>query len=133
MSPVLKMGYVMMASWNVVMAIGSVGGCVEDGDMNETAKKILIIAFHLSKWAEVRVCGACAKFLCGGIVGCWVGEDELWNKLYEDQTSIAEFKFPESFVDCYEPLSCHARQWMTKQALLLVPACALVYDLTTQL
>ncbi|XP_075508732.1 uncharacterized protein LOC142545430 [Primulina tabacum] len=94
----------MMASWNVVMAIGSVGGCVEDGDMNETAKKILIIAFHLSKWAEVRVCEACAKFLCGGIGGCWVGEDELWNKLYEDQTRIAEFKCPESIVDYYKPL-----------------------------
>ncbi|XP_073287344.1 uncharacterized protein [Primulina huaijiensis] len=101
MSPVLKMGYVMMASWNVVMAIGSVGGCVEDGDMNETAKKILIIAFHLSKWAEVRVCGACAKFLCGGIVGCWVGEDELWNKLYEDQTRY-EDKLYELFTGLQE-------------------------------
>ncbi|KZV53279.1 hypothetical protein F511_07573 [Dorcoceras hygrometricum] len=125
--------------------------CVEDGDISEAAKKI-------SKWAEVRVCEAYAQFLCSGIGGCWVGEDELWNKLSEDQTSdddkldgvshafarkraketihklletrrnsqgIVEFKCPESIVYGYKPLSCRARQWMVKNALLLVPACAL--------
>ncbi|XP_075517879.1 uncharacterized protein LOC142552126 isoform X3 [Primulina tabacum] len=125
--------------------------CVEDGDINETAKKI-------SKWAEVRVCDAYAQFSCSGIRGYWVGQDELWNKLYEDQTrdkdkldeaiymsarkraneticklletrrnsqGIVEFKCPESIVNYYKPLSCRARKWMVKHALLLVPICAL--------
>ncbi|XP_073052143.1 LOW QUALITY PROTEIN: uncharacterized protein [Primulina eburnea] len=125
--------------------------CVEDGDINETAKKI-------SKWAEVRVCDAYAQFFCSGIGGCWVGQDELWNKLYEEQTrdkdkldeaiymsarkraneticklletrrnsqGMVEFKCPESIVNYYKPLSCRARKWMVEHALLLVPICAL--------
>ncbi|XP_073132990.1 uncharacterized protein [Henckelia pumila] len=125
--------------------------CVEDGDINETAKII-------SKLAEVRLCEACAHFVCSGIGGCWVGENELWNELHEGHTSdkdkldkaiytfarkranetihklletrrnsqgIVEFKCPESIVDCYKPLSCRARHWMAENALLLVPACAL--------
>ncbi|XP_059444771.1 uncharacterized protein LOC132176548 isoform X2 [Corylus avellana] len=39
--------------------------CVEDGDINETAKK-------LSEWVEIHLCEAYAQFLCDGIGTVWV-------------------------------------------------------------
>ncbi|KAL3834962.1 hypothetical protein ACJIZ3_009698 [Penstemon smallii] len=125
--------------------------CVEDGDVNEAARK-------LSKWLEVRACEAYAQLLCSGTGKCWVSKDELLNNLYEDKKrdkdgskvaiymlakqravetirdlletrrdnhGIEEFKCPELLVDHYKPLSCLVRQWIINHALLLVPACAL--------
>ncbi|XP_075640203.1 uncharacterized protein LOC142611942 [Castanea sativa] len=39
--------------------------CVEDGDINETAKKLL-------KWIEIHLCEAQAHFLCNGLGSVWV-------------------------------------------------------------
>ncbi|KAA8525927.1 hypothetical protein F0562_007973 [Nyssa sinensis] len=48
--------------------------CVEDGDIDETAKKLL-------KSIEIRLCEAYAQYLCNGTGTVWTQEDELWNNL----------------------------------------------------
>ncbi|KAI8546768.1 hypothetical protein RHMOL_Rhmol07G0145000 [Rhododendron molle] len=58
--------------------------CVEDGEINETAKK-------LTELAKTRVCEAYAQFLCEGTGVVWLNnvlifqiqEDKLWNDLDE--------------------------------------------------
>ncbi|PIN24751.1 hypothetical protein CDL12_02517 [Handroanthus impetiginosus] len=42
-----------------------------------------------------------------------------------DHRGVEEFKCPELLVTQYKPLFCVVRQWLIKNALLLVPACAL--------
>ncbi|XP_031279903.1 uncharacterized protein LOC116138327 [Pistacia vera] len=48
--------------------------CVEDGDINETAKK-------LAEWVENSICKPYAELLCDGTGAIWVQEDEIWNDL----------------------------------------------------
>ncbi|CAI9771605.1 unnamed protein product [Fraxinus pennsylvanica] len=126
--------------------------CVEDGDINEAAKK-------LSKFAEVCACEKYAQSLCGGTGIYWVQEDELWNTLDEyklmnsygldeamyrhakqralttihnlletrsNNHGIEEFKCPEFLVNHYTPLSCRLLKWIIKNVFILVPACALL-------
>ncbi|XP_048132379.1 uncharacterized protein LOC115743200 isoform X3 [Rhodamnia argentea] len=48
--------------------------CVEDGDINETARK-------LSEWVENRLCAANAQLLCYGTGTAWVPAEEILNDL----------------------------------------------------
>ncbi|KAL6979826.1 hypothetical protein U1Q18_021482 [Sarracenia purpurea var. burkii] len=123
--------------------------CIEDGDINETAKRI-------SELIKTRVCEAYAQCLCEGTGAVWIPEDKLWNdsdefrlmedrgldsgvyvyakqraieavgKLLEMRTNIhgiIEFKCPDLLVEHYKPITCYIRQWIAKHALILVPIC----------
>lgn len=126
--------------------------CVEDGDINETAKKLLGLV-------ETHVCNAYAQYLCDGAGQVWAREDDLWNKLEElkviehygldtsiytlakrrafqtvgqllqtrvSSSGIRELKCPESLVKRYKSVSCYIRQWMAEHAVVLVPICAVL-------
>ncbi|KAF5960101.1 hypothetical protein HYC85_001310 [Camellia sinensis] len=130
--------------------------CVEDGDINETAKK-------LSELVETRICGAYAQFLCEGTGTVWFQEDKLWKDLdefklmdnhgldgpiyayakqrameavdilLETRTNIQgnkEFKCPDLLVERYKPITCYIRLWIAKHALILVPLCVMLIGST---
>ncbi|WRX19069.1 Man1/Src1 [Theobroma cacao] len=124
--------------------------CVEDQDINETAKKF-------SKWLEVRLCEAYAQSLCYGTVTVWAREHDIWNdldghelmqnfgpdnatylyakrrvmetivKLLETRINshgIQEVKCPDSLAEYYKPFTCRIRQLISNHALIIVPVCA---------
>ncbi|KAE8731953.1 Vacuolar protein sorting 55 (VPS55) family protein isoform 1 [Hibiscus syriacus] len=124
--------------------------CIEDRDINETAKK-------LSKWVEAGLCEAYAQVMCYGTGTVWVQENGLWNDLDEhmlkqnvdsDHTSyvytkrkametiaklletrtnlhgLQEFKCPDALAEYYKPLTCRIRELVSKHALIIVPVCA---------
>ncbi|XP_042949587.1 uncharacterized protein LOC122281843 isoform X3 [Carya illinoinensis] len=130
--------------------------CVEDGDINETAKK-------LSEWIEIRLCEAHAQFLCDGIGTVWVREDDLWkelnghelmknvgldnatymytkqramdtvDRLLETRTNlhgIKDLKCPDLLAESFKPFSCRIRQWFSEHILIIFPVCALVVGCT---
>lgn len=130
--------------------------CVEDGDINETAKK-------LSELVETRICEAYAQFLCKGTGTVWFQEDKLWKDLdefklmdnhgldgpiyayakqrameavdvlLETRTNIQgnkEFKCPDLLVKRYKPITCYIRLWIAKHALILVPLCVMLIGST---
>ncbi|KAM7530943.1 hypothetical protein LguiB_034353 [Lonicera macranthoides] len=130
--------------------------CIEDGDINETAMKLL-------KLVETRVCEEYSKYLCEGTGTIWAREDEIWNnvdelnlmeyygvdnviymhakhratesvdKLLEARGTdygIRELKCPEWLVELYKPITCCIRQWIAEHALVLVPICALFLGCT---
>ncbi|XP_057512938.1 uncharacterized protein LOC130794997 [Actinidia eriantha] len=130
--------------------------CLEDGDINATAKK-------LSELIESRVCEVYAQFLCERTGAVWIHEGELWNdldefkqmenqgsgspiyefakkkaidmvgELLETRTNIQgikELKCPDFLVEHYKPFTCYIRQWIAKHALILVPLCALLIGTT---
>ncbi|KAJ0111920.1 hypothetical protein Patl1_01187 [Pistacia atlantica] len=68
--------------------------CVEDGDINETAKKLVCSknlshsacsgisrGWHDAEWVENSICKPYAQLLCDGTGAIWVQEDEIWNEL----------------------------------------------------
>ncbi|KAK1379147.1 MSC domain-containing protein [Heracleum sosnowskyi] len=120
--------------------------CVEDGDINQTAKKLL-------GSVEAHVCEAYAQNLCHGTGKVWAAEDVLWNNLEElklmehygldtsiyvlakqravqtvgqlletrvSSNGIRELKCPDSLVKRYKSVSCYIRQWITEHAVVLV-------------
>ncbi|XP_022732130.1 uncharacterized protein LOC111286433 isoform X2 [Durio zibethinus] len=124
--------------------------CIEDGDINETAKK-------LSKWLEAGLCEAYAQVLCYGTGTVWVQEHNIWNDLdghelmqdvgldnptyvytkrramekivksLETRTNfhgIREFKCPDSLAEHYKPFTCRICELISKHALIIVPVCA---------
>ncbi|XVE57501.1 hypothetical protein DITRI_Ditri04bG0095700 [Diplodiscus trichospermus] len=124
--------------------------CIEDLNINETAKK-------LSNWLEANVCEAYAQVLCYGTGTVWVQEHDIWNDLvghelmqdvdpenttyvhikrrvmgtivtlFETRTNflgIREFKCPDSLAEYYKPFTCHIRELISKHALIIVPVCA---------
>ncbi|XP_017228392.1 uncharacterized protein LOC108192282 isoform X1 [Daucus carota subsp. sativus] len=126
--------------------------CVEDGDINETAKKLL-------GSVEAHVCEAYAQNLCEGIGKVWVQEDELWNNIEEmklmehygldtsvymlakgrafqtvgqlletrvSSSGVRELKCPDSLVKHYKSASCYIRQWIAAHAIVLVLVCAVL-------
>lgn len=130
--------------------------CVEDGDINETAKK-------LSKWIEIHLCEAQAQLLCDGIGAVWVREDDIWKELdgndlmknvvldndtfmYTKQRAmdavgrlmetrahphrIKELKCPDLLAEHYKPVACRIRQWLSEHALIVFPVCALLLGCT---
>ncbi|KAF8407437.1 hypothetical protein HHK36_006570 [Tetracentron sinense] len=129
--------------------------CVEDGEINQTAKK-------LSEWVELRVCEAYTQFLCDGTGTIWVQETEMWKALDEHKFKenlglnddsfmyakhkamenveslletrikfhgIKELKCPDWLAERHKPLLCYIRQWISKHALFLVPVSALLVGL----
>ncbi|XP_059642250.1 uncharacterized protein LOC132284183 [Cornus florida] len=130
--------------------------CVEDGDINEAARK-------LSRLVEIRVCEAYAQYLCYGTGTVWAQEDELWNHfddvklmennglddaiymhakkralatvdtLLETRTNIngvKEVKCPELLAERYKPVTCHIREWIANYTLVLLPAFAVLAGCT---
>ncbi|CAL9029056.1 unnamed protein product [Prunus brigantina] len=130
--------------------------CIEDGDINETAKK-------LAERVEIRLCEALAEFLCYGTGTIWVEENDIWNdldkrehlehvgpdnaiymytkertmetvnKMLDTRTSsrgVKELKCPDMLAEHYKPLSCRIRQWISEHALLILPVCALLVGST---
>ncbi|XP_021288248.1 uncharacterized protein LOC110419483 isoform X2 [Herrania umbratica] len=124
--------------------------CVEDRDINETAKKF-------SKWIEVRLCEAYAQSLCYGTGTVWAREHDIWNdldghelmqnfgpdnatylsakqrvmemivKLLETRINthgIQEVKCPDSLAEYFKPFTCRIRQLISNHALIIVPVCA---------
>ncbi|PIA50018.1 hypothetical protein AQUCO_01300625v1 [Aquilegia coerulea] len=131
--------------------------CVEDGEINQTAKK-------LSELVKHRVCEAYVRFSCERIGAIWVQESELWNELDEHQMKetfglknesyayskhkametidssletradlhgIKELKCPDWLAEQYKPLSCYIRQWVYCHALIIVPVSALLVGIVT--
>ncbi|XP_021908280.1 uncharacterized protein LOC110822459 isoform X3 [Carica papaya] len=130
--------------------------CVEDGDINETAKQ-------LSKQIEVRLCSAYAQVLCTGIGSIWILEDAIWkdldwsdlkvntepdsaiyqhvrnrtvenvSKFLEMRTNsngTKELKCPDLLVEHYKPLACCIRQWISKHVFIIFPVCTLLVGCT---
>lgn len=126
--------------------------CIEDGDINETAKK-------LANRIETHVCEAYAQFLCDGTGSVWVQEDEVWNDVDElkmmenlglenaidmhtkqramemidglletkiNHRGIKELKCPNLLAEHYKPFSCRVQQWISNHALVLMPICGLL-------
>ncbi|XP_021825139.1 uncharacterized protein LOC110766166 isoform X2 [Prunus avium] len=126
--------------------------CIEDGDINETAKK-------LAERVEIRLCEALAEFLCYGTGTIWVEENDIWNdldkhkllehvgsdnaiymytkertmetvnRMLDTRTSspgVKELKCPDMLAEHYKPFSCRIRQWISEHALLILPVCALL-------
>ncbi|XP_057996678.1 uncharacterized protein LOC110669921 isoform X2 [Hevea brasiliensis] len=126
--------------------------CVEDGEINERAKK-------LSEWVENRHCEAYAQFLCYGTGKIWVQEDDIWNDidrhklmenlmpdnavniytkkramdiidgLFETRTNTyrsKELKCPDSVAEHYKPFTCRLRQLVSKHAFVISTLCVLV-------
>ncbi|KAF6135360.1 hypothetical protein GIB67_027234 [Kingdonia uniflora] len=133
--------------------------CIEDGEINQTAKK-------LSEWVELRVCEAYVHYLCDNIGTVWVPEDDIWKELddlklrdnfglkndydvytkekametvessLESQTNIygiKELKCPDWLAEHYKPLSCYIRQWVSEHALVLLPISLLLVGFTASL
>ncbi|XP_008229543.1 PREDICTED: uncharacterized protein LOC103328907 [Prunus mume] len=130
--------------------------CIEDGDINETAKK-------LAERVEIRLCEALAEFLCYGTGTIWVEENDIWNdldkrellehvgpdnaiymytkertmetvnRMLDTRTSsrgVKELKCPDMLAEHYKPFSCRIRQWISEHALLILPVCALLLGST---
>ncbi|CAB4279298.1 unnamed protein product [Prunus armeniaca] len=130
--------------------------CIEDGDINETAKK-------LAERVEIRLCEALAEFLCYGTGTIWVEENDIWNdldkrellehvgpdnaiymytkertmetvnRMLDTRTSsrgVKELKCPDMLAEHYKPFSCRIRQWISEHALLILPVCALLVGST---
>ncbi|KAL5791471.1 hypothetical protein ACOSP7_000065 [Xanthoceras sorbifolium] len=130
--------------------------CIEDGDINETAKK-------LSELVEYRLCKTFAQVLCDGSGSIWVKEDDISKDLDEHELmknfesknaiyfytkkrtmdtissflesrtnsyGIKEWKCPDLLAEHYRPFSCRIRQWVSKHALIIVPVCALLVGCT---
>lgn len=123
--------------------------CVEDGDINESARKI-------TETVERHLCGEYAQFLCSGTGSIWVHDDDLLNyfepvenvkegnalynytkqkafdmmdKLLETRLTtrgMKEFKCPDSLVEQYKPYACRLRQWITQHILVVLPICAML-------
>ncbi|KAM5573282.1 hypothetical protein ABKV19_013026 [Rosa sericea] len=55
--------------------------CVEDGVIQDTATKLV-------ERVEIRLCKACAEFLCYGTGTIWVEQNDIWNDL--DKNELAE-------------------------------------------
>ncbi|KAK7854229.1 uncharacterized protein LOC111997914 [Quercus suber] len=130
--------------------------CVEDGDINETAKKLL-------KWIEIHLCEAQAQFLCDGLGAVWVREDDIWKELdghdlvqnvgldngtfmytkqramdavgrlletRTDPHGIKELKCPDPLAEHYKPVACCIRQWLSEHALIFFPVSTLLIGCT---
>ncbi|XP_024030674.1 uncharacterized protein LOC21406095 [Morus notabilis] len=126
--------------------------CVEDGDINQTAKK-------LSQWVQLRLCESYAQYLCGGTGMIWVPENDMWSvldgdklteyvgsynavnnytkhkgmetigKVLETRTNsqgVREFKCPDVLVESYKPFSCRVHQWISNNVLVILPVCVLI-------
>lgn len=128
--------------------------CVEDGDINESARKIV-------ERVEHYLCQEYAQFLCTGTGTIWVGEDDLWDyfepvgKVQEDSAlfnytkqraletmgklletrlnnshGMKEFKCPDLLAEHYKPYVCCIRQWILQHILVVLPTCAMLVGCT---
>ncbi|GAV90133.1 MSC domain-containing protein [Cephalotus follicularis] len=130
--------------------------CVEDGDINETAKK-------LSEWIESRLCEAYAQLLCDATGTAWTQEEDIWNDLDRHELlenfgsdnsaylytksrtmgtidslletrinsfGIKEFKCLDSVAEYYKPFTCRIRQWISRHVFVIVPVFALLVACT---
>ncbi|CAJ2645952.1 uncharacterized protein LOC123910021 [Trifolium pratense] len=127
--------------------------CVEDGDINESARKIV-------ETVERHLCGEYARLLCSGTGSIWVHDDDLWNyfehagnvkegnalynytkqkafdtmdKLLEmrlNSHGMKEFKCPDLLVEHYKPYACRLSQWITEHILVVLPICAMLVGCT---
>ncbi|MBA0644758.1 hypothetical protein Goklo_028877 [Gossypium klotzschianum] len=124
--------------------------CIEDRDIDETAKK-------LSESVEAGLCEAYAQVLCYGTGTVWVRENDIWNdldrhnlmqnvgsdhttyvymkrrametiaKLLETRTNLhglQEFKCPDALAEHYKPLTCRFRELVSKHSLIIMSICA---------
>ncbi|MCL7031910.1 hypothetical protein MKW94_021808 [Papaver nudicaule] len=133
--------------------------CVEDGEINQTAKE-------LSKWIEKSVCEASVRCLCDGIGTVWVPEAHVFKEIDEQealrrkfglkdeayvlmkqkamesvdrlletrknlQGRVKELKCPDALVEHYKPVSCYVRHWVIKNVFYIVPVCVLIGGLMT--
>ncbi|XP_054791112.1 uncharacterized protein LOC129296555 isoform X2 [Prosopis cineraria] len=129
--------------------------CVEDGDINKSAKKI-------SDRVKCSLCEDYAQYLCYGVGSVWVQEDEIWKRFdnfepmenvlldnalynYTKQRAIEtmaklvemrtnslgkEFKCPDLLVEHYKPYSCRIHQWVSQHILAVLPICAMLVGCT---
>ncbi|XP_057449712.1 uncharacterized protein LOC130740985 [Lotus japonicus] len=123
--------------------------CVEDGDINESARKIV-------ERVENHLCAEHAQYLCYGTGSIWVLGDDLWNHFeqignvevdnavynYTKQRAVdtmvkvlemrlnshgmKEFKCPNLLAEQYKPYACRFRQWISQHILVVVPSCAML-------
>ncbi|XP_002528762.2 uncharacterized protein LOC8267179 [Ricinus communis] len=126
--------------------------CIEDGDINERAKK-------LSEWVENHLCEAYAQYLCDGIGTIWFQDNDIWYdldghqlmenfqpdnatyiyakrkamemivRLLEIRTNShgnKELKCPDLVAEHYKPFTCRLRQWISNHAFVIASLCSLV-------
>ncbi|KAF7810020.1 Inner nuclear membrane protein MAN1 [Senna tora] len=130
--------------------------CIEDGDINESAKKI-------SERVEDNLCEDYAQYLCYGTGSVWAQEDEIWSrfdhfeptenilldnalynytkqravetmsKLLEMRTNyhgVKEFKCPDLLAEHYKPYTCRIHQWVSQNILVVLPTCVMLVGCT---
>ncbi|KAK1306350.1 hypothetical protein QJS10_CPA10g01093 [Acorus calamus] len=120
--------------------------CVEDGEINQTAKK-------LSEQIELRLCQSHAQHLCEGTGAIWFQEVDILKELDEQmlmgnsgltkeifiyakqramgiiesslEVQISDgvklLKCPEQLAVLYRPRLCCIRQWIHRNALIILP------------
>ncbi|KAG9452224.1 hypothetical protein H6P81_005128 [Aristolochia fimbriata] len=129
--------------------------CVEDGEVNQAAKKI-------SDWVESRLCEAYAHVMCDGLGMIWFQETEILKELEENKLKqhfgfndeifmyarkrglenvqksldkretlegLTEFKCPERLAEKYKPLLCCVRQWIYRNVSFILPILAMLAGL----
>ncbi|XP_068635684.1 uncharacterized protein [Aristolochia californica] len=129
--------------------------CVEDGEVNQAAKKI-------SDWVENRLCEAYAQVMCNGPGMIWFQETEILKELEENNLKqnfgfneetfmyarkkgmenvqksldkretlegLTEFKCSEWLAEKYKPLLCCVREWFYQHILFILPTLAMLAGL----
>lgn len=129
--------------------------CLEDGEINQTAKK-------LSEWVQQHVCDAYARVLCDEAGKIWFQESDILEVLDEHKSKESiglkddafilakhkvmeivessletrailngnkEFKCPDLLAELHKPLYCCIRQWICGHVPLLVTISVLLVGL----
>uniref|UniRef100_A0A6P4BCT5 uncharacterized protein LOC107430471 isoform X2 n=1 Tax=Ziziphus jujuba TaxID=326968 RepID=A0A6P4BCT5_ZIZJJ len=130
--------------------------CIEDGEIIKTAKKLSEwIELHLCEANAQYLCDGTGKIwvpendiwndLDGHKLMEHVGSDnavnihikrktmEIIGKVLESRTNphgFKEIKCPDVLAEQYKPFSCHLYQLISKNAILILPVCALLVGCT---
>ncbi|XP_058085956.1 uncharacterized protein LOC131233311 isoform X2 [Magnolia sinica] len=100
--------------------------CVEDGEINQTAKKLFQKADILKELDEYKSKNLGWKndtFFYSKQKAMETMESYLETRTVSD--GIKELKCPDWLAEHYKPLLCCIRQWIYRHAVLVLPICAL--------
>ncbi|XP_058224339.1 uncharacterized protein LOC131333691 isoform X2 [Rhododendron vialii] len=102
--------------------------CVEDGEINETAKKLIQ---EDKLWNDLDEFKLKENQGLDGPIYMYAKKRaiEMVGELLETRKNdegVKEMKCPDLLVEYYKPITCHVQQWIAKHAFILVPLCALL-------
>ncbi|GFZ02030.1 hypothetical protein Acr_15g0006390 [Actinidia rufa] len=108
--------------------------CLEDGDINATAKKLVCMIHEGKLWNDLDEFKQMENHGLGSPIYEFAKKKaiDMVGELLETRTNIQgikELKCPDFLVEHYKSFTCYIRQWIAKHALILVPLCALVCDI----